>query len=154
MAEERIKNESSVDDTTVDYLEAIKNLKQNSVDRSKYEELRTENKRLLESLVNGQKIEDEVTKDEGPTVEELRKKLYSGDIEISNLEFWDCTLKLREKLIENGEKDPFLPYGQKIEPTYDDIQAAERVADVVKQCLDYAKGDASVFTNELQRRTR
>ena len=34
-----------------------------------------------------------------------------------------------------------------------DYEAAERVATVVRECIEYAKGDSAVFTNELQRRT-
>ena len=40
-----------------------------------------------------------------------------------------------------------------ISPTEEDIKCAEKVADVFQQCIDYAKGDPTVFTNELQRRT-
>lgn len=56
-------------------------------------------------------------------------------------------------LIESGNPDPFLPIGLRIAPTQEDIQAAERVADVLQQCLDYADGDNALFTAEFQRRT-
>lgn len=52
-----------------------------------------------------------------------------------------------------GKPDPFLPVGNQIAPTDDDIAAAERVAKVLQECVDYADGDSAVFTNELQRRT-
>ena len=51
--EEKKVETGKVDDTQVDYIEAIKNLKQNTVDRSKYDELKAENKKLLDSIVNG-----------------------------------------------------------------------------------------------------
>ena len=58
MTEEEKKVETGkVDDTQVDYIEAIKNLKQNTVDRSKYDELKAENKKLLDSIVNGQSVD-------------------------------------------------------------------------------------------------
>ena len=55
MLEEKQTNVSGteVEDMTPDYLAAINELKQNSVDRSKYEELKAENKKLLDSIVNG-----------------------------------------------------------------------------------------------------
>ena len=57
MTEEKTIIETGTDavDNT-DYIAAIKELKQNSVDRSKYEALRAENKKLLDSIVNGTEI--------------------------------------------------------------------------------------------------
>ena len=62
-------------------------------------------------------------------------------------------MKLREALLEKGEKDPFLPYGKNIIPTDEDIATADRVARVLQECVDYADGDSDIFTNELQRIT-
>ena len=150
MADEPLTNESgNVDDTTVDYIEAIKDLKQNTVDRSKYDELRAENKKLLESIVNGREIEMPEAKQK-ESIEEIRKAWLNEDA--SNLEYITNTLKLREALMAEGNPDPFLPVGKQILPTDEDVAAANRVADVLKECVDYAEGDSAVFTNELQRR--
>lgn len=150
MADEPLTNESgNVDDTTVDYIEAIKDLKQNTVDRSKYDELRAENKKLLESIVNGREIEMPEAKQK-ESIEDIRKAWLNEDA--SNLEYITNTLKLREALMAEGNPDPFLPVGKQILPTDEDVAAANRVADVLKECVDYAEGDSAVFTNELQRR--
>ena len=45
---------NDVDDNTQDYITAIKELKQNSVDRSEYDKLKAENKKLIQAVVNGQ----------------------------------------------------------------------------------------------------
>ena len=45
---------NQVTDTSVDYISAINEIKQNSVDRAAYDKLRAENKQLLDTLVNGQ----------------------------------------------------------------------------------------------------
>jgi hypothetical protein len=37
-------------------------------------------------------------------------------------------------------------------PTDEDVRTAQKVADVLQECVDYAEGDSAVFTNELQRR--
>ena len=72
MTEENIKEDVQVEDTSTDYIQAINDLKAKSVDRSKYDELRAENKKLLESIVNGREIEmPEEKKQE--SIEELRK---------------------------------------------------------------------------------
>lgn len=142
---------NEVEDMTPDYLAAIKELKENSVDRSKYEQLRAENKRLLDSVINGQTV-DLPSAASKPSVDELRKKLFK-DEPVNNLEYCESALALRDALIENGEKDPFLPYGSKIAPTNEDVECANRVAEVLKECVEYADGDPQLFTNELQRRT-
>ena len=149
MPEDKIENGTGQDvvDNT-DYIAAIKELKQNSVDRSKYEALRAENKKLLDSIVNGTPVEVKV--EDKKSIEELRAAYLKEDQ--SNLEYITNTLKLREAIIAEGKPDPFLPIGEQIMPTDDDIKTAEKVANVLQECVDYAEGDSAVFTNELQRR--
>ena len=133
-----------------DYVAAIKELKEKTVSKESYQKLRDENKKLLQSLVNGEQIQAEVEK---PDINELRKELFNEDSNIDNVNFISKALELRTALIENGEPDPFLPVGKRITPTDEDISAANRVATVLQECLDYAQGDSQAFTNELQRRT-
>lgn len=140
---------TQADDVTQDYVAAIKELKQNSVDRSKYDELRAEHKKLLDSIVNGTEIAQQPV-EQKKSIEELRKAYLKEDQ--TNLEYITNTLKLREALIAEGNPDPFLPLGEQILPTDEDVAAAQKVADVLQECVDYAEGDSSVFTNELQRR--
>ena len=150
MTEENLTNVSGEEvDTNADYIAAINELRQNSVDRSKYDQLRAENKKLLEAIVQGQAIELPQTQ-ERPSVEELRANYLKEDQ--SNLEFITNTLKLREALIAEGNPDPFLPIGEQIMPSDQDIATANKVAEVLQECVDYAEGDSAVFTNELQRR--
>lgn len=137
-----------VEDMTPDYLAAINELKQNSVDRSKYEELKAENKKLLDSIVNGTEVA--LPREEKKSVEELRAAYLKEDQ--SNLEYITNTLKLREALMAEGKPDPFLPVGEQILPTDEDVAKAQHVAEVLQECVDYAEGDSAVFTNELQRR--
>lgn len=143
-----VPQQEEVNDS-IDYIEAIKEIKQNSVDREAYNKLREENKRLLNSLVNGESID--VKKEEPVNIDELRDKLFNK--ESTNLEYISNALKLREELMKQGNPDPFLPYGKNIIPTEEDIKTANRVAKVLQECVDYADGDSNVFTNELQRVT-
>ena len=157
MAEEKeISVTGTVEDNTQDYINAIKELKQNSVDRSEYDKLRAENKRLIDAVVNGQPGQEEqvVVKHTKEQIDDLRNDLFNSPRELNNLEFITKTMELREALMENGEPDPFLPVGKQISPTRDDIEGAEKVAQVYKECIEYAEGDSEVFTNELMRRTR
>ena len=157
MAEEKeISVTGTVEDNTQDYLAAIKELKENSVNRSEYEKLRAENKKLIDTVVNGIPGQEEqvVVKHSKEQIDDLRNELFNSPRELNNLEFITKTMELREALMENGEPDPFLPVGKQISPTRDDIEGAEKVAQVYKECIDYAEGDSEVFTNELMRRTR
>ena len=157
MAEEKeISVTGTVEDNTQDYLAAIKELKQNSVDRSEYDKLRAVNKKLIDAVVNGQPGQEEpvFTKHSKEQIDDLRNELFNSPRELNNLEYITKAMELREALMENGEPDPFLPVGKQISPTRDDLEGAEKVAQVYKECIDYAEGDSEVFTNELMRRTR
>lgn len=154
--EKEISVTGTVEDNTQDYIAAIKELKQNSVDRSEYDKLRAENKKLIDAVVNGQPGQEEqvVVKHSKEQIDDLRNDLFNSPRELNNLEFITKAMELREALMENGEPDPFLPVGKQISPTRDDIEGAEKVAQVYKECIEYAEGDSEVFTNELMRRTR
>ena len=156
LEEKEVSVTGTVEDNTQDYLAAIKELKENSVNRSEYEKLRAENKKLIDAVVNGQPGQEEqvVVKHSREQIDDLRNDLFNSPRELTNLEFITKTMELREALMENGEPDPFLPVGKQISPTRDDIEGAEKVAQVYKECIEYAEGDSEVFTNELMRRTR
>lgn len=141
------------ENTAEDYIQAINELKAKSVDRSKYDELKAENKRLLESIVNGQEI-DLPKEEDKPNIDELRKKLFNSDDGLTNLDYVNTALQLRNALIENGEVDPFVPNGHQISPTEEDLATAQKVATIFQECVDYAEGDPLVFANELARRTQ
>ena len=143
-------NLSTYDTEENDYIQAINELKANTVDKSQYDKLKAENKKLLDSLVSGQ-TPDIAKPVEKPDINELRKKLFNTDNDLSNLEYVNNMLKLRNALIENGERDPFLPIGEKVEITADTVQKAENVANVLQDCVDFAEGDSGIFTARLQR---
>ena len=135
-----------------DYIAAINELKSRTVDKEEYERLKEDNKRLLDSIVNGSLDSGEPKAPQIREPEEIRKELF-GDETLDNLTYATKALELRNSLLAKGEMDPFLPYGKQILPTDQDIASANKVAEVLAECVEYAKGDNSVFTNELQRRT-
>jgi hypothetical protein len=151
---EELTNVSSEEmlDTDSDYVAAINELKANSVSKTEYSKLRAENKKLLDALVNGREID--LPKEEKANVDDLRKKLFNKDANLSNLEYVDTALKLRNALIENGERDPFLPVGDRVSETAEMYDMAQRVADGLQECVDFADGDSGIFTAQLQRITK
>ena len=159
MNEEKIELTSGSSEETsndsVDYIEAIKEMKQNSVSREQYEKLKQENKELLDTLINGGQVNIQETAPK-KSIEEMRKELFSkeaADKGMSNLEFIERSLELRDAIIESGGTDPFLPIGKGIELTRDDYEAAEFTATQFRECIDIANGNSEVFTAELMRRT-
>ena len=153
MTDEEMKTfeTGTVDDPQQDYLEAIKNLKQNTVDKAKYEQSEAERKRLLNMVVNGQTV-DVPEEPKHREINVIRNELFNK--EHNNLDYIKLSLELRNALIAEGQPDPFLPYGGQISPTREDEEIAEKVAQVYQECVDFAEGDSELFTNELMRRTK
>lgn len=143
MAEEIMTNEQ-------DYIEVIKDLKENTVSREQFMKLKEENKRLIQTLGEGTG-ESQGAPAPKVDVDALRRELFNPEASMTNLAYVDKALKLRDALIERGDKDPFLPWGKQISPTDADISTAEKVASVLQECVDYADGNAAVFQSELQR---
>lgn len=134
--------------TDTDYVTAINELKANTVSKTEYAKLRSENKKLLDALVSGKEID--VPQEKPVDVNELRKKLFNKDSDLSNLEYVDTALQLRNALIEKGERDPFLPIGTHVSETPEMYEKAQNVADLLQDCVDFADGDSGVFTARYQ----
>ena len=94
--------------TAENYIATIKELKENTVDRKKYEEVVAENKRILGLYVDGQGDDKQVQTEVVPTVDELREDLFGpkGEGRL-NLDFAQKALLLRKQLMDKGEPDPF-----------------------------------------------
>lgn len=141
--------ETGADNNT--YIDAINEMRKNTVNRSEYEKLQEENRKLLNSLINGDTIDLPVEK-EPVDINKLREDLFLK--EHNNLEYAKMALELRSALIERGEEDPFLPKGHGVQLTQADYDASEKVATAFQHCIDYAQGDSEIFTTELMRITQ
>lgn len=156
MANEADKSVSAQDETgksAAEYIEAIKEIKANSVPRDEFEALEKEKKDLLKALIEGGQVE-QPTAAEKPDLKALRIELFNEDAKLNNLEYAKKALALRAAVLEETGKDIFLPYGANISPTLADSEAAEKVAKAFQSCIDYADGDSQLFTQELQRITK
>ena len=149
------ENVAVVEDNTNDYIEQIKKLKESSVSKDDYNKLKADNRRLIDALASGTQMEGVVEPKVSAVdkINELRTKLFSKGNNLNNLDYCKTAVELRDALIEKGERDPFLPFGHNVIATDSDIETANRVATVMKECIDYADGDSDIFTNEFQRRT-
>lgn len=147
---EQITQENEIQEP--DYVAQITELRANTVSKDKYERLAADNKRLMDALVKGEQIE--LPKEESVDKDALRKSLYTDEVQkLNDIDFVKNTLALRKAIMDEGGEDPFLPFGHRSAPEDSDYATAEKVADVLQQCVEYADGDNAVFLNELQRRT-
>lgn len=143
-----VTNNQSVDDTTtIDYISAIKEIKEKSVSKEVYENLQKEHKQLLDAWVDGAKP---VVAEKEVSNSELAKELASGTL--NNLEYCKKALQLRKQIIDDGGIDPFVPQGHKCKATSEDYVHAENVASVLQECIDSCDGDNQLFTTKLQSR--
>lgn len=151
MPEERIE-ENVVDtpDTSVDYIAAIKSLKENSVSKEAFAKLQDENRKLVQSLINGETIQQDAPKKE-IDVEAIEKKLASKTPMMKSIDGFKMILELREADLAAGKPDPFLPLTKK-SPTQADLDACQHRAEVYQEIIDYAEGDPALFAQELSRR--
>ena len=132
----------------VDPIEALREIKKNSVPRSEYDRVVAERNKIFAAYANGER-EEQPEKQTPVDVDALRKDILSG--ELPNLEYAETVIALRTELIAQGQRDPFLPYGKDVYPTMEDEAEAQAVADALEDCIEAANGDSAIFTNELQR---
>lgn len=152
--EEKPKEEKKPEPSNVEMAKALKELRENSVPKADYEKLQNENKELVAQIINGEGGGNGQPAPEKVDIEALRKELYGPKCsDLSNLEYWEKTLKLRNAVIEQEGYDPFLPHGSKIKPNEQDVERAKAVAETVQKCIDDANGNSEVFTALLQAET-
>lgn len=144
-------NENQVESgSSTDYINAIKELKKNSVSKEEYAKLQAENKSLVEALIDGGQVTVEQEQPETPDIAELRQAMNEEGL--SNLEYTSRALALRDAVIEQQgpEADPFVGLPSKnYTPTADDYAKAQKVADILQDCVNKADGDPEVFNGYL-----
>ena len=149
---EQQQNEQQQDEirTGEDYVKAVKNLKQNMVDKADYDKVVADNAALVKAIAEGQTVSNESAQETAkPDIKELRKKFLNADESMSNAEYVQTALELRAAIIAEGGLDPFLPTGEKISPDVNDIKGAAKVAEGLEYCLEQAKGEDGKVDPEL-----
>ena len=133
------------------YIDEIKKLKENTVSKEDFEKLEAERNELLKAYIDGKDIDidlpGENNTDSDKTIEELRKSLLREDSDMTNLDFWKKSLKLREEIIErDGEDaDPFLPHSSQYAVSQDDKNSVARVVSAVEDCIEKSEGNPETF---------
>ena len=141
-------NNPQTETTEVNYIETIAEMRKNTVSKTEYNKVLEENKQLLNAMVNGETI-NQPQQEPVVDIDALRNDLFNR--EMTNLEYAEKTLQLRDELLKRGERDPFLPNGRNYIPNDFDTMEADRAAEALQHCIDTAQGNPSIFQNELQR---
>ena len=146
--EQNLNQQPDIDipEDQMDPVDIINNLKENSVSKERYNEIVAQNRKLMQALANGEKIEGEAPKK--PDVQELRNTLFSdAEQDMVNIKYMSAALSLRDTLLEDTGKDIFA--GEY--PTEEQLTQANDFADAVRSALEVANGDDSIFTADFQR---
>lgn len=144
----------NVENNDTDYIETIKQLKENSVSKEQYLRLKEENKKLISSLANGTAYDGGSSSDIKPvSLEELTDSFYKDYKKMSNREFAERMLEIRNRTLKETGKDLFMPSDVSYIPTQDDINTVNALVEGLQNCIDYANGNDSVFNSELDRIT-
>lgn len=135
MNEEIMTNENGMG--ADDFVSALAELKENTVDRAEYERVLGENRTLTNALAKGYSYnaKDEEIID----VDGLRKELFDPKASRkTDLEYFEKILKLRDGIMADGGPDPFLPHNREYKANSIDEASAQRIADGIKHCVEYA----------------
>ena len=133
--------------------EEVLDIKQNYVKKEKFEELQKNYSKLVNSVLDGGDLpaQRDPNGEKGVDKTKLRKELYDPNGSLTNLEYVEKTLKLREQIIAEGGKDPFLPTGINGNPYKNDQEqanaeaSAAKVAKVLGEAVKEANGDPEAF---------
>ena len=133
--------------------EEVLDIKTNYVKKSDYEKVQEDYRKLVNSVLDGGDLpaQKDPNGEKGVDKAKLRKELYDPNGSLTNLEYVEKTLKLREQIIAEGGKDPFLPTGINGNPFKNDQEqanaeaTAEKVAKVLGEAVKEANGDPEAF---------
>lgn len=135
-----------------DYIANLNALRDNTVPKDEYQRVLEDNRNLMNALANGTHYGDEETEEEEVDVDALRKKLFSANSDVLDLEYIDCAVKLRDAILESDGVDIFLPNNPSYQFKDSDAVTTHRIAEVFKECIAAANGNNDVFKAQLQAR--
>ena len=148
------RNEEVVVDNT-DYIDAIKELKQNSVDKDKYDALKAENKKLLEAMINGTELQSQSAEKLDSRLEYYKK--YKENKFNNDLEYWENFLNLRKATMKEYGADPCVtgnygltPEGGRANAAYGEAETVQEQMEMIEDFVKEANGNPLIFETLLQ----
>lgn len=151
MAEEEAKQQPDQQPapSSEEYIKTIQELSKRPTQEA-YAALKKENGQLVHALARGETIPQTASAEEKSSADYAKELAKPG---LSNLEYVTLSLKQRDKAIEEGKPDPYMPQGKNFsESQATDAENAEKAAEFLQQAVDDAAGDPVAFTAILQSR--
>ena len=134
------------------YIDQLNEIKSTTISKATYDKVVGERDTLKKALFEGTGAPG--TEAAKRSADEIRKELFGENMDsLSNLESAKLALELREAVLAEEGKDIFMGSGKGFTPDPNDYAIAQKVADCLSHCVEYADGDTEVFTNELARLT-
>ena len=152
-----MRNEESVVDNT-DYVEAIRKIQENSVSKDKYDALLEDRKKLLDAVVNGQRIAEDFVEKEEPLGSRLEyyKKFKENNF-ATDMECMQNLVNLRKATIKEYGLDPCVtgnfgltPEGGKRQASYGEPETVAEQFDLIEEILKEADGNSLEYQRLLQ----
>lgn len=141
--------QDEVTETEFDPVQAINELKQNTVSKEEYNKVVAEKNKYLKALVKGTPVPEAEAKKEVVDIPALVHEMR--DQELDNLTYWKKGLKYRDAVIDQYGIDPFAGRpGVKWSPTDIDYEGAQKLADKIQECINTCDNNSEIFTAKLQ----
>ena len=139
------------DDATPNAAQELIDFKKNFVSREQFEAEKRRADGYLAAILNNRE-EDVAASESGEKVdpEEIARKTFVEDNNMTDLEYVENCLKIREARLAAGEPDPFLPD----DPDDKAYEIAQNVADVFEDCIKGANGNNATFMALIQSRMK
>ena len=147
--------EEQVDNNT-DYIAAIKELKQNSVPKAKYDSLEAERDKLREALINGLEVETDEEDEHLESSQYYNEKLLKGNFK-DDIDAFQTVINFRKATIKEYGKDPMVtgsygrtPEGDILEPAYGEEETIAQQFEILEDLIKEANGNNLYFNQLLQ----
>lgn len=143
MSEENIQQAVDESNADNDLVEALKQVKANSVSKDDYNKLRADNKKLIDALVSGEQLSQPQMPAQR-SVEELQKAIYEH--KGTDLEMASDILELYDRQKEMGN-NLFISSTNNMSPSevQDAEYNAETVANYLRDVIEKCEGDSNKF---------
>lgn len=146
-----VSGNENVEQDTNNYIEAIKEMKANSVSRDSYDKLKEDNRQLLEALINGGQIDiptaEEPTMSAQEAIDNFHQLAGRKKGRPLDCEFATEALKMRDIVLQEKGEDVFLPSN----PTDVDYKNAADVVAFLSYLVEVSDGNNEVFEREMNR---
>jgi hypothetical protein len=146
-----INPDDSQDMDANEYVKQLEEIKKNTVSRSEYDRVVSENSRLIKGLAEQSNAEPDADKSNPVDLKKLAEDFLKNGKDMTNLQYIESMLEIRDEAMKQGYKDPFLPTGSHVMIDDQMVEKAQHVADAFEDCIESAEGDSGLFTAHLQR---